>query len=920
MKQLATAFLVILLILAVGNIVMAQAPTARIVIRAGSPGLISAAPGEFNAVSNGLPNVGRGSKVWLEAKALRGSVPSTLHFDTLTSAIWQVISAPGGSTATIQPTDTATGLKGFTALFVADSIGQYLVGLTVTTANGTSTQTTKYINAANYVGVGTLVDGPGDAPECSACHDGSIVDDKVTPWKGTKHSSMFSRGIDGVLGSHYSSNCISCHTTGNDKTPTAVNGGFDDRATQYGWTFPDTLRPGNWDSMRVQYPEVAKLANIQCESCHGPGSKHMGARAKNQIAKSWSSEMCGQCHDAPTQHMMSFEWGQSAHAVSLAERSNIEYMNRDPCAQCHTAQGYVDVTIDGGHLATPYTDVQPVTCPACHDPHDARNPRQLRRASLAEACTGCHMNRVSSRGLHHSHQGPMLAGSASPAYTGQSGIGTWGGWQLVGYQYTNSAHSSITDKCVVCHMAAVPADSLEGKLGDHSFKVAYEQDSTHTVFNTNGCICHGSGGAEAISQSYVEESQDHVQALLDSLKALLPLKGGVPYAHTDTSYHSWTPTKKVGAYNYYFVANDGSGGVHNHDYATALLKSSIDQLKLTAGAASINSIVDVPNDQGKQVQVLWGMFPTEQSSIDPVTQYGIWRQDPIPASSPTAVKASSLRQMFTTPAAAGSRFVVNGSVWTFVGSLPAVKLSMYSFNAPTLFDSTVVGGMKMTTFYVTGITNGGLVYSTSPDSGYSVDNLAPAPPAGLSAGIVSNEVRLGWQMPSVAPDFSYFAVYRGTTPGFDPHSTPPVAKTSDTTYTDRDVVSGTTYYYYVSAFDFSGNESAFPPPVRVDVILGVNEEGGLPKEFALKQNYPNPFNPWTQIRYQVPKASHVTITISNMLGELVTTLVDRQEEPGYYNITWHGIDSRGSAVGSGIYLCRMEAGSFVAAKKMILLK
>jgi predicted CXXCH cytochrome family protein len=920
MKKSVTACSVILLILAFAGMSLAQAPAARIVIRAGSPGLIGSNPSEFSTSSNGLPNVGRGSIVYLEAKALRGTVPSTLHLDTLTLATWTIISAPSGSTATIHATDTANGFKGATAVFIPDSIGQYLVGLIVSSANGTSTQTTKYINAANYVGVGTLVDGPGDAPECAACHDGNIVDDKVTPWKGTKHSSMFSRGIDGVLGTHYSGSCIGCHTTGNDKTPTAVNGGFDDRATQYGWTFPATLVPGNWDSMRVHYPEVAKLANIQCESCHGPGSKHMGAKAKNQMALSWSSEMCGQCHDAPSHHAKNLEWGQSAHATSASEGANIEALNRDPCAQCHTAQGYVDVTISGGQLSVPYTDVQPVSCPACHDPHDASNPGQLRRASLAEACTGCHKNRVSSRGLHHSHQGPMLDGTASPPYTGQVGIGTWGGWQLAGYQYTNSAHTSISDKCVVCHMAAVPADSLQGKLGDHSFKVAYQQDSTHTLFNTAGCVCHGAGGAAAVTQDYVEESQAQVATLLNTLKSLLPLKGSAPYAHTDTSYHAWTPIKKAGAYNYYFVLNDGSEGVHNHDYTVALLQSSIDQLRLVAGASSVDSIMDVPNDQGKFVQVVWGIFPTEQSSIDPVTQYGVWRQDPISGSSPSAAKLSSLRQMYATRAAVGSRFVVNGSVWTYVGGVPASKQSKYSFIAPTLFDSTVAGGMKRTTFYVTGVTNGNLVYSTAPDSGYSVDNLSPAAPTALSAGMVSNEVRLGWQMSSATPDFSYFAIYRGTVSGFDPKSGPPVAKTSDTTYSDGDVVSGVTYYYRVSAVDFSGNESAISAPVSIDVVLGVGETGGLPREFALGQNYPNPFNPWTQIGYQLPKASHVKITITNMLGVQVSVLVDRDEQPGYYHVTWNGMDNRGQAVGSGIYLYRMEAGTFVTAKKMIFLK
>ncbi len=918
MKKLSTAFFILLLIFAVVGTMTAQVPTARIVIRGGSPGLIGSNPGEFKTSSNGLPNVGKGSIMYLEAKAVRGTSTSDLHYDTLTQVTWQIISRPAGSVATINPTDTANGLKGFTATFTPDTLGQFLIGLTVTTANGTSAQVTEYINSANYVGVGTIVGGSATAPECGACHDGSVVDDKVTPWSGTLHSTMFSRGIDGAFGSHYSSSCISCHTTGYNTTPTAVNGGFDDRALQYGWTFPDTLVPGNWDSMKVHYPEVAKLANIQCENCHGPGSKHLGTSNKNQIAVSWSAEMCGQCHDAPSHHAKNFEWEQSAHATSVSEGEDIEALNRDPCAQCHTGQGFVDVTINGGALAVPYTDVQPVTCVACHDPHDAKYPAQLRRPSLADACTGCHKNRISSRGLHHSHQGPMLAGTTGIPYGGQTGIGTWGGWQLAGYKYTNSAHTSITDKCVVCHMAAVPADSLQGKLGDHSFKVAYEQDSTHTVFNTNGCVCHGTGGAAAVTPGYVESSQSKVQALLDTLAALLPQKSGAPRAHNDTSYHFWTPTKQAGAYNYYFVLNDGSQGVHNHEYATELLTASIEQLKLSVGASSIDSITDVPNDQGKQVQIVWDEFPTELLSLDPVTQYGVWRQDPLPGSTVSAAKAMSFRSMFAA-GTIGSQYVLNGSVWTYVGAVPAAKQSKYSFVAPTLFDSTITGGVVRTMFYITGITNSGVVYSTPPDSGYSVDNLSPPPPTGINESVANNIVRLGWQL-SPAKDFDYFAVYKGTTPGFDPHATTPVTKTSDTSFVDQNVQAGATYYYYVTAFDFSGNESDLSSRVEV-LVSGVNDaHGGIPREFALAQNYPNPFNPWTQIGYQVPKDSHVKITIYNTLGVEIATIVDRNEQAGYYNVVWDGKDNRGNVVGSGLYLYRMSAGSFSAVKKMVFMK
>ena len=81
------------------------------------------------------------------------------------------------------------------------------------------------------------------------------------------------------------------------------------------------------------------------------------------------------------------------------------------------------------------------------------------------------------------------------------------------------------------------------------------------------------------------------------------------------------------------------------------------------------------------------------------------------------------------------------------------------------------------------------------------------------------------------------------------------------------------------------------------------------------QNYPNPFNPTTTIKFAVPKESNVNLNIYNVLGELVSTLVNEQMKPGYYE---YGLDATNLA--SGVYLYKLQAGSFVETKKMILLK
>ena len=97
-------------------------------------------------------------------------------------------------------------------------------------------------------------------------------------------------------------------------------------------------------------------------------------------------------------------------------------------------------------------------------------------------------------------------------------------------------------------------------------------------------------------------------------------------------------------------------------------------------------------------------------------------------------------------------------------------------------------------------------------------------------------------------------------------------------------------------------------PVRV----GGNEE---PTEFALSQNYPNPFNPLTTIVYEVPRKAQVTIAIYNMLGIKVATLVDAAKNPGKYVATFDG-----SRLASGVYLCRMTAGSYSSTIKLLMLK
>jgi hypothetical protein len=94
----------------------------------------------------------------------------------------------------------------------------------------------------------------------------------------------------------------------------------------------------------------------------------------------------------------------------------------------------------------------------------------------------------------------------------------------------------------------------------------------------------------------------------------------------------------------------------------------------------------------------------------------------------------------------------------------------------------------------------------------------------------------------------------------------------------------------------------------------------LPTEFELSQNMPNPFNPSTQINFALPSAAKVNLTVFNVLGQQVKTLVDEYMTAGYQTVTWDGRDNSGASVASGVYFYRIAAGDFAETKKMLLLK
>ena len=107
--------------------------------------------------------------------------------------------------------------------------------------------------------------------------------------------------------------------------------------------------------------------------------------------------------------------------------------------------------------------------------------------------------------------------------------------------------------------------------------------------------------------------------------------------------------------------------------------------------------------------------------------------------------------------------------------------------------------------------------------------------------------------------------------------------------------------------------------IGCEAILSV-DKNITPKQFILHQNYPNPFNPLTTLRYDLPEDAFVNITIYDMMGRQVKTLINDQQTAGYRSLQWNATNDAGSPISAGMYLYMIQAGEFRQTRKMVLLK
>ena len=401
------------------------------------------------------------------------------------------------------------------------------------------------------------------------------------------------------------------------------------------------------------------------------------------------------------------------------------------------------------------------------------------------------------------------------------------------------------------------------------------------------------------------------------------------------------------------ITSDGAGGAivtwsDARGVDTDIYAQSADRRPFSPDILSIH---DVSHDQGGWVGITIDRSKLDavQVSIYPVSTYNVWQRIDnqsllamVAAGSTGAAPDARINEAplkHSVDASSVSNWPVkelNGryfveskellgagsfpaGTWELLGSFAAYQQNQYVYLASTVADSTA-SGIPHSVYVVSAHTTTPSVwFASDPDSGYSVDNIPPEVPGGLVAEERSSPfgLALSWNV-SAANDFSHYAVYRGTSAAFVPGPGNRVGTSTAPEYFDGSWRWSGGYYYKVSAIDVHDNQSGFAL-LRPDDVTGTDTPKA-PEASYLAQNFPNPFNPTTRIEFGLSVPGHVSLRIYDAAGRLVRALVNEERRAGKYDESWDGRDSSGHAVPSGVYFCRLSAGSFEQTRKMALLR
>ena len=492
------------------------------------------------ALSTGLRNVPVGVAVLLHGKSQN-------------SYNW-TITSPAGSKAELADAQSRY------PYFTPDFAGEYILTEKVSNASLS-------VYAGTWQGAISGMDDKGQplAATCVTCHNGKIAADQFTSWKESGHAEILTQNLN--TSTHYGEDCFSCHSVGFNKT--VSNSGFDDASDYSAFLSSGMINkadPNNWKDMLAKYPESARMANIQCENCHGPNN-HAALHPDTTPASarvSIASDVCAECHGEPPRHARFQQWEESGHAnFELA----INEGGSASCARCHTGQGFLawiergDLTLRlQGATGNATADelralgltpdlIQPITCATCHDPHDPGNVSgkpnnttvriegdtsllpagfQARNVGKGAICIVCHNTR---NGTHNNAVPPTSYSAPHVAAQGDVLMGENAYLVSTGHR---SPHASITDSCVRCHMEVTPPPA----------ELSYQLAGTNHAFKASLDICSSCHSDVLDAEAFQTSYKDHLvelglkigQYMTNKLPAKVTVKDYSPHTYNNAEY------------------------------------------------------------------------------------------------------------------------------------------------------------------------------------------------------------------------------------------------------------------------------------------------------------------------------------------------------------------------------------------------
>lgn len=255
--------------------------------------------------------------------------------------------------------------------------------------------------------------------------------------------------------------------------------------------------------------------------------------------------------------------------------------------------------------------------------------------------------------------------------------------------------------------------------------------------------------------------------------------------------------------------------------------------------------------------------------------------------------------------------------WELVEQIIGTNSETFMCNVPTVADSGDGGQQNWSVFRVEFIAPDGAppeevqVYTSCPDSGYSIDNSISTLLQAYTCQLTDNKVSISWRLSTDRFTRAFTIDRSADRAEFTRIETPRIlVTTGEYSFIDDTVIPGREYSYRVGLTEDGLSRNLFETE-----IIQIPEA-----TLTLYQNSPNPFNPSTTISWFLPGAMHVRLEIFDVSGRSIRLLGDEELEPGQHSIIWDGRGENGSAVSSGIYFLRLSAGKESITRKMVLLK